>query len=57
MEFNGSVGTQWNFCMLYLMEGKTNIGLQRDDGIADIKNRSGPASEKIMNYFQSQDCK
>ena len=41
--------------MLYLIGKKydsKNIGLYRDDGLAVLKNVSGPASEKIKKYLQ-----
>ena len=41
--------------MLYLIGKKydsKNIGLYRDDGLAVLKNVSGPASEKIKKHLQ-----
>ena len=41
--------------MLYLIGKKyysKNIGLYRDDGLALLKNVSGPASEKIQKHLQ-----
>ena len=32
---------------------KNNIGLYRDDGLAVLRNRSGPQAEKIKKHFQS----
>ena len=32
---------------------KNNIGLYRDDGLAEFKSISGPQAEKIKKHFQN----
>ena len=36
---------------------KNNIGLYRDDGLAVIKNISGPKAEKLRNIFRTYSVK
>ena len=46
---------------LQLLLGRGNVGLYRDDGLAALKNQSGPHSErirkKLIELFQTYDLK
>ena len=47
------------FNKLHVLFGKGNVGLYRDDGLAVLKNQSGPQSERtrkrLIKLFQMHD--